>query len=134
MEEGIRIDSCDEWNTDFMFDESREKYPLSNACGQYGRSYEDETCTNDEPFQCALNKTMQTYAVDGNTANNIPLFTCRARTMDGESEIFPGYYDAADNVVLPCKLMISAFLFVIDRHTNLISSVFSCILEYFRSN
>jgi len=29
MEEGIRIDSCDEWNTDARDD----RFPLSNACG-----------------------------------------------------------------------------------------------------
>ena len=101
MEEGIRIDSCDEWNTDSM-DDFGEKYPLSNSCGQYGRSM-DEECQEMEPFQCALDKTMEITAVDGNIDTNIPPFTCRARIFDGVKEIFPGYYDAADDVVIQSK-------------------------------
>eukprot|EP00581_Thalassiosira_minuscula_P003924 CAMPEP_0183746096 /NCGR_PEP_ID=MMETSP0737-20130205/66577_1 /TAXON_ID=385413 /ORGANISM="Thalassiosira miniscula, Strain CCMP1093" /LENGTH=782 /DNA_ID=CAMNT_0025981777 /DNA_START=50 /DNA_END=2398 /DNA_ORIENTATION=- len=100
MEEGIKIDSCDEWNTDFMYDNLREKYPLSNACGQYGRSYEDEECHQMEPFQCPLNTTLELTAVVGNTYMNVPPFTCRARIFDGANEIFPGYYDVADDVVI----------------------------------
>ncbi|KAL7542299.1 hypothetical protein ACHAXR_011641 [Thalassiosira sp. AJA248-18] len=96
MEEGIRIDSCDEWNTDVKFD----TLPLSNGCGQYGRSYEAEECPENEPFQCALISTMEMTAVDGNIENNAPPFTCRARQFDGGQEIFPGYYDSFDDVVI----------------------------------
>jgi len=99
MQEGIRIDSCDEWNTDFMFDDLREKYPLSNACGQYGRSYEDEGCHAMEPFQCALDRDMEITAVSSSADVNAPAFTCRPRMFNGMKEIFPGYYDAADDVV-----------------------------------
>lgn len=103
MEEGIRFDSCDEWNTDFMYDGLREKYPLSNACGQYGRSYEDEMCPGNEPYQCAGDSTLEVTAVDGNTEKNVPPFTCRPKEYDGLQEIFPGYYDSVDDVVKECE-------------------------------
>lgn len=35
MDEGIRIDSCDEWNMDSVQNDG--KLPLSNLCGQFGR-------------------------------------------------------------------------------------------------
>jgi hypothetical protein len=101
MEEGIRIDSCDEWNTDFMFDGLREKYPLSNSCGQHGRSYQDEECQPNEPFQCAANNAMQLSAVYGNSVQGIPPFMCAARIFDGREEIFPGYYDSVEKRVIP---------------------------------
>ncbi|KAL7544978.1 hypothetical protein ACHAWF_008347, partial [Thalassiosira exigua] len=101
MEEGIRIDSCDEWNTDFMFDGLREKYPLSNSCGQHGRSYQDEECQPNEPFQCAANNAMQLSAVYGNSVQGIPPFMCAARIFDGGEEIFPGYYDSVEKRVIP---------------------------------
>ena len=92
MEEGIRIDSCDEFNTDAIYGTN---YPLSNACGQYGRSWDLEECSGMEPFHCALDKTMETTAVD-TVENSMPPFTCRARTMNGD---FPGFYDAINNLV-----------------------------------
>ena len=92
MEEGIRIDSCDDFNTDAIYGTN---YPLSNACGQYGRSWDLEECSGMEPFHCALDKTMETAAVDTGESS-IPPFTCRARTMNGD---FPGFYDAINNLV-----------------------------------
>lgn len=92
MEEGIRIDSCDDFNTDAIYGTN---YPLSNACGQYGRSWDLEECSGMEPFHCALDKTMETTAVDTGESS-IPPFTCRARTMNGD---FPGFYDAINNLV-----------------------------------
>lgn len=100
MEEGIRIDSCDELNTDFMYDGLREKFPLTNACGQYGRQYEDEDCAEMEPFHCALNKTMEVFAVHSDEQRKAPPFACRARIKDGGSEVFPGYYDSVDDLVV----------------------------------
>lgn len=100
MQEGIRVDSCDEWNTDFR-DNLKEKYPLTNACGQYGRSYEDEECPETEPLQCALDKTMLITAADGNVDVGAPPFTCGPRTYNGAYEVFPGYYDAVDDRVIP---------------------------------
>lgn len=96
MEEGIRIDSCDEWNTDARDD----RFPLSNACGQYGRSYEDEECQGNEPFHCAVNKEMEITAVNGNIDEDIPPFTCRAKSYSAGVEIFPGYYDSFDDMVV----------------------------------
>ncbi|KAL9188612.1 hypothetical protein ACHAXT_006990 [Thalassiosira profunda] len=98
MEEGIRFDSCDEWNTDFIFDGPSEKYPLSNACGQYGRSYEDEGCRGNET--CDVDRTMNVTATDGNIEKNAPPFTCRPKEYDGLTEIFPGYFDFGDGNVV----------------------------------
>jgi len=100
MQEGIRIDSCDEWNTDFR-DNLNGKYPLSNACGEYGRSYEDEECHKTEPLHCALDKTMVITAAEGNVDVGAPPFTCGPRMYDGAYEVFPGYYDAVDGRVIP---------------------------------
>lgn len=96
MEEGIRIDSCDEWNTDTI----RDKYPLSNSCGQHGRHYEDEQCTEMEPFQCSLDKTMGVTAVHSDAESKAPPLTCQAKTSEDGSGIFPGYYDRFDDVVV----------------------------------
>lgn len=101
MEEGIRIDSCDEWNTDLKID----ALPVSNSCGQYGISYQDESCPDSEPFQCALNKTLEITAVNGNPENGAPPFTCRAIEVDGGQEIFVGYYDTFDDVVKQCEYL-----------------------------
>ena len=96
MDEGIRIDSCDEFNTDAMYGVN---YPLSNACGQYGRSWDLEECSGMEPFHCALDKSMETTAVDRGESF-IPPFTCRPPTITGD---FPGYFDSVNNLVEECK-------------------------------
>jgi len=97
MEEGIRIDACDEINTDAMYGIN---YPLSNACGQYGRKYDEEECSGLEPLQCALDTMMETTAIGGGwtnaAGNNIPPFTCRASSG---IDVYPGYYDSVNNLV-----------------------------------
>ena len=96
MEEGIRIDACDEVNTDAMYGIN---YPLSNACGQYGRSYDEVECSGLKPLQCALDTMMETTAIGGGwtnaAGNNIPPFTCQASSGVG----YPGYYDSVNNLV-----------------------------------
>jgi len=99
MEEGIKIDSCAEWNTDSLFDSLSERFPLSNACGQYGREYQDEVCSELEPYHCPAT-TAEVTAIDGNIEKNVPPFTCRVRTIDDGAEIFPGYYDSVEGVVI----------------------------------
>ena len=47
---------------------------------------------------------MEATAVDGNREQNIPPFTCRPPIIVGGKEVFPGYYDSVDKVVIECKL------------------------------
>lgn len=100
MVEGIRIDSCDEWNEDYLFEDGRRKYPIPNSCGQYGRSYQDEICDISEPFECALDMTRNITAAEGNEYQNVPPFSCRPREFDGLVEVYPGYYDDVDKSVV----------------------------------
>lgn len=101
MSEGIRMDSCDEWNTDYIFQDNTEKFPLSNACGQYERAYDLEVCQSTEPFECPLDMEMEVTAVDrdqnfmvGKTGP--PAFSCKPYVED----TFPGFYDLFDDVIV----------------------------------
>lgn len=101
MSEGIRIDSCDEWNTDYIFQDNTEKFPLSNACGQYERAYDLEVCQSTEPFECPIDMEMEVTAVDrdqnfmpGKTGP--PAFSCKPYVEDS----FPGFYDLFDDVIV----------------------------------
>mmetsp|Transcript_910 Transcript_910/g.1752 ORF Transcript_910/g.1752 Transcript_910/m.1752 type:complete len:881 (-) Transcript_910:121-2763(-) len=89
MAEGIRIDSCDEIN-EKASDDSGEFYALSNACGQFGRRYEEEDCEGAvESFHCPLDLSME-IAADGleeGENEGIPPFMCKPK--DG----FVGFYD-----------------------------------------
>jgi len=98
-EVGIRYDTCDEWNTEYE-QSPHEKYPLSNACGQYGRSYEDEVCVADEPFHCVVDTFMEVMANDYNVEENLPPFMCKPREFNVGQEVYPGYYDTIDKVVI----------------------------------
>ena len=64
--ESIMHDTCDEVNVEFLpnsdfdgigFDDGEDtsRFPISNACGQDGRSYQDELCTRpeDSKYDCA---------------------------------------------------------------------------------
>jgi hypothetical protein len=42
--QSIRDDACDEHNIQKV----NERYPVSNACGQFGMSYQDINCTNSK--------------------------------------------------------------------------------------
>ena len=46
---------------------------------------------------------MQLTAVDSNPEQGIPPFTCAARRFDGNTEIFPGYYDSVEGRVIECE-------------------------------
>ncbi|KAL7470586.1 hypothetical protein ACHAXS_010832 [Conticribra weissflogii] len=89
MAEGIRIDSCDEIN-EKASDETGEFYALSNACGQFGRMYEEEDCEGAvESFHCPLDLSMEIIAggLEEGENNGIPPFMCKPK--DG----FVGFYD-----------------------------------------
>ena len=64
MTDSIIHDACDELNVDHLEDDDTDgrglddggdifRFPISNACGQHGRSYEDENCdTVDLQYDC----------------------------------------------------------------------------------
>lgn len=59
MKETIEYDACDENSWDMV----NGVYPLSNACGQLGQSYEDYHCSEEEAFmECPVDPTMSTTA------------------------------------------------------------------------
>ena len=59
MAESIKFDSCDEANWDFV----NNYYPLSNACGQGGESYQDMHCPEEyRHMECPVKKDMKMTA------------------------------------------------------------------------
>ena len=62
MVESIKFDTCDEANWDFV----NNHYPLSNACGQDGKSYQDMSCSEEYAhMQCPVKKDMKATAATG---------------------------------------------------------------------
>eukprot|EP01082_Thalassiosira_pseudonana_P004651 g4370.t1 g4370 contig15:888758-891022(-) len=101
MVEGIRIDSCEEWNTDDI-DGTGWKYPLSNSCGMNTREYTREVCREDVNYQCPTDNTMEITATSKPGENWIekgkagpPPLSCAP--SDGG---YPGYYDALTDTVV----------------------------------
>lgn len=101
MVEGIKIDSCDEWNTDDI-DSENWKYPLANSCGQYGRSYQGEICREDVDSMCPIVKSMNLTALsspltDSPSLKGPPPFFCRPTVDKGT---FVGYYDSMTETIV----------------------------------
>ena len=62
MKETIRYDACDENSWDRVGD--MKMYPISNACGQLGQSYQDYHCKEEERFmECEVDVNMSIEAV-----------------------------------------------------------------------
>ena len=92
---------CDEQNVDGI----EGKFPLSNACGQYGDSYQNYRCSIEETFmECPPDPSLQMSAVApvgsasivvGGAVTTPPPFFC------GPREFFPfvGYYDSVSRTV-----------------------------------
>ena len=60
MKETIKYDACDENS----WDRVNGRYPLSNACGQLGQSYQDYKCKPEEAhMECKVDKNMEITAV-----------------------------------------------------------------------
>lgn len=73
MVESISTDSCDENNEEAI----NGRYAISNACGQYKRSYQDEKC-EDNQFSCDVDPNMQITAVTAAPgARSPPPFMCK---------------------------------------------------------
>ncbi|KAL7548905.1 hypothetical protein ACHAWF_012182 [Thalassiosira exigua] len=75
MVESIDGDKCDEWN----WQDTSGRYAISNACGQEGRSYQDETCDEDRGVDdpalatsCAVDPDMEITAVSSSPFPRAP--------------------------------------------------------------
>lgn len=89
--EAVYNSICDERNVDSI----EEKFPLSNACGQHGVTYQNMRCHPDESFmECPPDPNLQMSAVAPLTGQlGPPEFFC------APTEFFPftGYYDEPTN-------------------------------------
>jgi hypothetical protein len=88
MKETIKYDACDENSWDYI----NSQYPLSNACGQLGQSYQDYHCSEEEKhMECEVDPNMSITAVTNAKwyGAPAPLF-CRPKT---EEEPFTGFWD-----------------------------------------
>ncbi|KAK1739219.1 hypothetical protein QTG54_009762 [Skeletonema marinoi] len=92
MAQSIKYDICDEPN----WENVNGKYPLSNACGQGGQSYQDMTCPEDEKhMECPVKTTMTTRAIThanwgAEPGAPAPLF-CQPKSVDGTP--YTGFWD-----------------------------------------
>jgi len=87
---------CDEQNVDGIND----KFPLSNACGMYGTTYQNLRCAAGESFyECPPDPNLQMTAViplaRSDPQNGPPPFFCGPRSYFP----FMGYYDGESNTV-----------------------------------
>jgi len=87
MVESIEYDTCDELN----WQKVDGNYPISNSCGQEGRSYEDENCAlgSTEFLSCDVDKYMEVTAVSkGTQVRAPPPLKCKPGS-------FTGFWDAS---------------------------------------
>ncbi|EJK65669.1 hypothetical protein THAOC_13449 [Thalassiosira oceanica] len=90
MAVSIRFDVCDEFNVDKT--DGTNKFALSNSCGQWGRSYQDEECKGDGNSICSVDTEMSIRAVSKPRGSSAaPPFECTPK----ESETsFTGYWES----------------------------------------
>ena len=86
----IKYDACDEFNMDKT--DYTQKYAVSNSCGQFGRSYQDEVCTGNSAYMtCDVDEDIQMTAVTKlNEEKAPPSLSCRAK--DSATD-FTGHWD-----------------------------------------
>jgi len=92
---GFQNNACDERNVDFFIpDETTSKYPISNACGQYGDSYQDVRCDVGETFmECSPDPNMLISAVpstDDTSYKEPPAFFCGPKGEFCAAALFSG--------------------------------------------
>ena len=92
----IKYDLCDEYNVDNT--DNTQKYAISNSCGQYGRSYQDEVCVGKDSYMtCNANTNMAMVAADSLRGDKTPPpFECRPRDNPND---FTGHWDASLGVL-----------------------------------
>ncbi len=85
MAESLSYDTCDEFNTDtdiYLFG----RYPLSNACGQNKRSYQDEVCAITTTAATQTTTTSANSEGETNVEEKVVDMSCSVDTeMDIES-------------------------------------------------
>ena len=89
MKETIRYDACDENSWDRVG--AMKMYPISNACGQLGQSYQDYHCKEEERFmECEVDKDMTIKAV-----TNAKWWGAPGPLFCGPKSLYPhtGYWD-----------------------------------------
>jgi len=93
MVESIEYDTCDELNWQTI----EEKYPISNSCGQEGRSYEDDNCAKGttEFMSCDVDPNMYVTAVTSGTQVRAPP-PLKCKPMSGDA----GYWDPSGGRVV----------------------------------
>ena len=89
MVESIEADTCDELN----WQESFGKHPLSNACGQESRSYQDETCDmNNDTFSCDVIPSMKIMAVTTASSEDLAPPPLQCKPVSGQGN-HSGYWE-----------------------------------------
>ena len=110
MAVSIRFDVCDEFNVDktgmclatscsIQLTQSNNddkddtnKFALSNSCGQWGRSYQDEECKGDGNSKCSIDTEVSIRAVSKPRGSSAaPPFECTPK--DSETS-FTGYWES----------------------------------------
>jgi len=72
MADSISAGSCDEINTELNDDGN---LPVSNSCGQYGRSYQDMRCAEEESFmECGVDAGMEVVANPNGRSSVSPMY------------------------------------------------------------
>ncbi len=85
MVESISTDSCDENHEEGI----NGRYAISNSCGQFKRSYQDEKC-EDNAYSCDVDPNMQVTAVTAAPgARSPPPFMCKPGSSNA------GYWDTS---------------------------------------
>jgi hypothetical protein len=87
MKETIKYNACDENSWDFV----KGRYPISNACGQLGQSYQDYKCSVEEAhMECPVNPNMKIKA-----STNAKWYGAPAPLFCGPKTDYPftGYWD-----------------------------------------
>jgi len=92
MAESIVYDTCDEYNEDQV----AGKFAISNSCGQFGRSYQDEVCTNPSEANMSCDVNVDMVVVSSSTSINQggrppPPLSCRPKADWSD---YAGYWDS----------------------------------------
>jgi len=91
MTRGLATDTCEEINVDHV----NGKLPLSNSCGQHGKSYNDEICElSDIGKECLVNPQQSVHAVSD---SDLPPMHCSPK----EDDPFSGFFDMEQGRIIP---------------------------------
>ncbi len=118
MTESIHYDTCDEYNEDQV----AGKYAISNSCGQNGRSYQDEVCTNPSEANMSCDVDVNMVVVSSSTSISQggrppPPLSCRPKADWSD---YAGYWDSRTGQAStnPCKSLIVLFILSIGSNNR----------------